>query len=228
MITQLTLPKFKIDLPMSKRKVEIRPFTVKEENILLLASEEGTIEAITNSMEQIFSNCTFDKESIDSMSKIDAEYLYVQIRNRSMGEGVTIKGICKECKHKTPIILEYDKVQVANKDYKSEPVKLTDNVWVTLKLPSLKDSFVIAEKADSVVALAYAIDTIIEDDEAKNASDYSIEERVEFIESMTASQIELFKPFFDNMPVLYLNVDYTCKCGVENHIHIEGVENFFA
>lgn len=225
-IIKLDLPKYIITLPVTKKKVEIRPFTVKEEKILLLANEEKDIAQILISLGQVISNCTFGKEKIELLNKIDAEYLYVQIRNKSLGEAAAIKGICTSCKEKTPITLNYDEVKVTNVDKKLEPIQLMDNVWVTLRYPTLADTFD-SVNLSSVDAIAYSLQTIIEGEDSKNALDYSIEDRREFVESMTSKQIELFTPFFENFPKMILEVDYTCKCGTANHIVIEGIENFF-
>lgn len=227
MIVKLALPKYVVTLPIAKRKVEMRPFTVREEKILLLAQEESSIDSMMIAIDQVLKACTFDKESIDSMNKVDAEYLYVQIRNKSMGEAVNIKGICLACKEKTQIEMNYESVVVNNADIKIEPVKILDDVWVILKLPTMRDSFKISEM-NSVDVIAYALDTIIEGEDSKLASDYTIEERIEFVESMTSAQVDMFTPFFEKFPTMTIDINYNCvKCGHANHIHIEGVENFF-
>lgn len=214
-------------LPITKRKVEYRPFTVKEEKILLLAQEDGSMDAMSIAIDQVIQACTYDKEDIDSMNKVDAEYLYVQIRNKSMGEAVNIKGICTACKEKTPIEMNYESVVVNNADIKFQPVQIQDDVWVTLKLPTLRESFKISELS-SIEVIAYALDTIIEGEDSKLASDYTMEERIEFVESMTSAQVDMFTPFFEKFPTMTIDIDYNClKCGHPNHIHIEGVENFF-
>lgn len=227
-IINLALPKYVTELPVSKMKIEYRGFTVKEEKILLLAQEENKLESTIQAISQIISNCTFSKASVDTLNSVDAEYLYVQIRNKSMGEGVPIKGICTSCGEKTPLMLEYDKVEVIGLSTSDPTYKILDNVWLTLKYPTLRESLLTLE-ADSTTAIAYSLDKIIDGDAVKKASDYTLEEKVEFVESMTNAQVELLNPFFENFPTLVLNKDFKCnKCGVDNHIHIEGIENFFA
>lgn len=225
-IVDLKLPKYELILPISKVKVEYRPFTVKEEKILLLAQEENTLDAILTAIGQIINNCTFGKQSMETLNKVDAEYLFIQLRNKSMGEGVEIRAICKECKHKTPMTLDLSKIVVTNADRKIEPIKITDDVWVTLRYPTIKESIKLIDQ-DGVAAIALALDQIIEGETSKNASDYSMEERIEFVESLTTMQMAEFSKFFDNFPELALDIKYTCKCGVENSIHLEGIEHFF-
>jgi hypothetical protein len=225
-IIDLKLPKYTVTLPISKVKVEYKPFTVKEEKILLLAQEEQNTDAIISSIGQIITNCTFGKHSIDSLNKIDAEYLFVQLRNKSMGEGVEIRAICKECKHKTPMTMNLDTVEVVNINHNSKPIQLLDDVWVTLKYPSIRESMMLPEE-DGTMAIAMSLDTIIEGESVKSFSDYTLDERIDFVESLTKLHMLELNKFFENFPVLILDIDYTCKCGHENKIHIEGIENFF-
>lgn len=226
-IIEMRLPEYTTELPISKVIVKFRPFTVKEEKILLLAQEENQTELILNAINQILTNCTFGKYNIDNINKIDFEYLFVQIRNKSMGEGINVKGICKSCKAKTPLLLDLSAVVVKNKDKKIESVQLADNVWVTFKYPTIKEAMKMAEE-DGLALIAYSIDSFIEGDSIKSAADYSLDEKIEFLESLTVSQLEKFNVFFDSFPTLMLDVNYTCsKCNEENKIHIEGIEHFF-
>lgn len=224
-IIELKQPKYSVVLPISKDKVEFRPFTVKEEKILLLAQEDSNVDSMIASVGQIISNCTFGKKNIDNINKIDAEFLFVKIRNKSMGEGVNIRAICKECKEKTPMTLNLDDVKVDEMTVDGT-INLVDDIWVTLRYPTIREAMELNEK-DGVTALALSIESVIEGDNIKNASDYTMEERIEFVESLTTSQLMEFKKFFDAFPKMTLDVDYTCKCGHKNHIHIEGIENFF-
>lgn len=225
-ILDMRLPKYTVTLPISKIKVEYKPFTVKEEKILLLAQEENNSEAIIQSVDQIISNCTFGKHTVETLNKIDAEFLFVQLRNKSMGEGVEIRAICKECSHKTPMTMNLDDVKVINIPTKLEAFKILDDVWISLKYPTLKDALLLDE-SDSNTAIAMSLNTIIEGESVKLATDYTMAERIEFVESMTNLQIASLKPFFDNFPSLVLDLEYICKCGFKNEIHVEGIENFF-
>lgn len=225
-ISNIALPKYEVVLPVSKISVTYRPFTVKEEKLLLIAQEEGSVDDVIRAIGQIVENCTFGKQTIDSLNKIDAEYLFIQLRNKSMGEGVEVNGICSNCEVKTPMTLNLMDIQVSNLDKKLSTIELMDGMWVTMKYPSFRDALIIAE-SDGTTALALSVDTIVEGEDSKNASDYSKEELIEFIESLTSLQLAKFKEFFDNFPVITYDKKFTCKCGHVNTIHIEGIENFF-
>lgn len=221
----VALPKYKFQLPVSKVNAEYRPFTVREGKILLLAQEENTVEAITDAVNQIISNCTFGKHSIKTLNKTDAEMLFVKIRNKSMGEGVDVRAKCKECAEKTPMTMNLDEVKVTNADKKIDSIELMDGLWVTMKYPTIEESLKIEN--DGTMAIVMALDTIIDGENSKSAADFTIEERVDFVESLTQLQIAKFKPYFDNFPILVLDIDYVCKNGHKNTIHVEGIENFF-
>ena len=226
MLLNITLPKSNITLPISKEVVSIRPFTVKEEKILMLAQEEVNIESIIAAIDQIISNCTFNVHNIKTLCKIDAEYLYLQLNIKSNGGGYDVRGICKECKEKTPLTLDYTTAIVTNADNKLDAIELFDNVWVKLRYPTIEESLQVSGK-DGIYAIAMILDSIIEGEDVKNCKDFSMEERIEFIESLTSVQIAKFDVVVDKFPSLLLEHNFTCKCGKENTIKIEGIERFF-
>ena len=226
MLTAISLPKYNTILPISKEKVEFRPFTVKESKVLMLAQEEETSEATNDAIAQIISNCTFQKHSIDTLNKIDAEYLFIQLRNKAMGEGVSVNGICKECGHKTPMMMNLENIVVTNTDEKLKPFKIMDNLWLELKYPTMKDAMSV-QTSDGNTAIAMSLAAVITEDSVKVASEYTLQERIDFVESLTELQLSAIKPFFDTFPIIVLDFKFPCKCGFENTVHIEGIENFF-
>lgn len=220
------MPKYETTLPMTNKKVTYRPFNVREEKILLLAQEENNVESYIRAMNQIIQECTFDVHSIDTLNKVDAEFLYIQLRNKSLGEGVDVNGICTECDKRTRITMNLENIKVRNA-HVMDAVQLNDTMWVQLKLPTMKDALSIND-TEGNEAIARCLDTIIIDDNSYNASEYTAEERFEFVESLTSFQISKFKPFFDTFPAIEYDFDYKCQhCGADNHVHIEGIENFF-
>ncbi len=227
-ITQVALPKYTTTLPMSGLKVTYRPFTVKEEKILLIAQESNDTEQIIGSISQIMESCTFGKYTVDSLNKIDAEFLFVQVRNKSMGEGIEVNGICTECDAKTHMTLNMENVVVEGKTDKAlANVEISEGFWITLKYPTFKESMSLVDD-DGMTALALSLDTIVNGEDSFTAGEYTIKERVEFIESLSSAQVLKLKPFFDKFPRLVFEQAYKCsKCGHDNLIRIEGMENFF-
>jgi len=225
-ILKVTLPKYETTLPISGKKVIYRPFVSREEKILLLAQEENNVESIIRALDQIFEECTFGVVKIDDLNKVDAEYLFIQMRNKSLGEGVEVNAICKSCKGKTHLVLNLEQIKVENKNAEST-FKLSDDLWVTMKIPPIKDSLAL-DKDDEDAVIACSLDTITQGESSYNASEYSIEERKEFVDSLARYQKVKLKKFFDEFPVLTYDVDFKCShCLEENHVHVEGIEHFF-
>ncbi len=225
-ITKLALPEYELTLPMSGETIKFRPFTVKEEKILLLAQEENNISAIILAVSQMIDACTFSVCSIDTLNKVDAEFLFINLRNKSLGEGVEVNGLCKECNGKNFLVMDLEDVNVRNKDFKKD-VKLKDNVWVTMRIPTIKESLKIG-KDDGYTAIALCLDTMVEGDSSITFTDYPLEDRIEWVESLSPIQLQSFGDFFNNVPTLEFKYYYTCShCQAMNTIIIEGLEGFF-
>lgn len=225
-ITKLALPEYELTLPMSGETIKFRPFTVKEEKILLLAQEENNISAIILAVSQMIDACTFSVCSIDTLNKVDAEFLFINLRNKSLGEGVEVNGLCKECNGKNFLVMDLEDVNVRNKDFKKD-VKLKDDVWVTMRIPTIKESLKIG-KDDGYTAIALCLDTMVEGDSSITFTDYPLEDRIEWVESLSPIQLQSFGDFFNNVPTLEFKYYYTCShCQAMNTIIIEGLEGFF-
>ena len=223
---KLTLPTYDTILPISGKKVKYRPFVTREQKILLLAQEEKNQDAMIRAVNQIISECTFNVCSIDNLSKPDAEYLFLQLRNKSMGEGVEVNGICRECSGKTRLLLNLDDIKVSN-ELKGQTIQLADDTWITLKLPSMRDSMSV-ESGQGDLALALSLDSLIQGESSTNASDYTIEQRVEFINSLTQLQLGLFSEFLESFPEITFTHEYECKhCQVKNTIELNSLSDFF-
>lgn len=223
---KLTLPTYETVLPISGKKIKYRPFVTREQKILLLAQEENNQDAMIRAIGQIISECTFNVCSIDNLNKPDAEYLFLQMRNKSMGEGVEVNGICRECEKKTRLVLDLNNIKVSN-ELKGQTIQLSDDTWITLKLPSMKESMTI-ESGQGDLALALSLDTLIQGDSSSNASDYTVDQRVEFINSLTQLQLGLFSEFLDSFPEITFTHSYTCKhCQTENTIELNALSDFF-
>lgn len=227
-ILNITLPEYEATLPITGKKVKYRPFVTKEEKILLLAQEEGQDEGIINAINQIFKLCTFDQYSIENLNKVDAEYLFIQLRNKSIGENIDVNGICKKCDGRTRLTLDMSQVKVIGKDSFKTKFQLSDDLWAIMRLPMMKDSMELPKNSDETLALAMALETIIDKDNSYNAAEYSLAERKDFFDSLTKIQLKKMDGFFSSFPILTYDIDYTCtSCKEQNHVHLEGIESFF-
>ena len=226
-IVNIALPKYEVVLPISGRKITFRPFTSKEEKVLLIARESENTEEIMCAVDNLMMACSFGECSSTNVCKVDAEYLFLQLRNKSIGEVVVVNGICKECAGKTLLNLNLELVEVKNKQNVKE-FKLADDLWITLKIPSMKDALLITENTDDELPIAISLDTVVYGENSFNANEYTLEEKKELVGSLTKHQLTQLNSFFTTFPVLELNVKYNCgQCNAENTVHIEGLENFF-
>lgn len=223
MIPRGTYQKFTITLPSSNKKVEFRPFLVKEEKQLLIALEENTEKAIFEAIENIVYACTFEKISISTIPQIDAEFLFLNIRNRSMGEGLTIIAKCG-CGFKNEIDLDMTKVSFVNLDSQVDIIKLSDS-QVKLAPPSFSDK---SYMKDEIELMARCMQYIKIGDETYDCKEEGLEETVKWLNDLSNPDLAKIDQFFKNLPKLVLDAEYTClKCGESNKIHLEGLDNFF-
>jgi hypothetical protein len=222
--------------------VRIRPFTVKEEKIFLMASEGEDIDAIVDSVKQVLNNCILDDIDVDSLPVFDIENLFLNLRARSVGEMVNLRYRCNnlvgpegEEKHKCDNIVEMElnvlDIAPSNDERHNKTIQLSENLGMVMKYPtfSLFKSYDSENEIDTILNMTVScIDYIYDGDQLHYSKDYKREELVEFVENLQAKDLEKIQLFFDTMPKLRKQVDFHCnKCGYDEKINIEGIESFF-
>ncbi len=227
MLPKLETPTYNIKLPTGK-DVKFRPFLVKERSILLLALEEGKSEGIIDAIRSIIKACTFDQCILDKMPIIDAEYLFLNVRNKSVGETLEVIHTC-ECGKGNELIIDTEHPKVEG-DLSKADIQLDNTTWVKMKFPSFGDSSFITEdptEEEVLKMISSCIDSIIQGNSVYKASDASEEELEEFILSLTQQQLNKIEEFFLELPKIVIRHSYDCKCGKHNEVVLEGLENFF-
>ena len=232
MLPKLDLPKYSFKLPSTGESIFFRPFVVKEEKILLLALQENDPEHIINAIAQIIEACSFGKVTIDSHPQIDIEYLFLNIRNKSLGEGVDVSASCSECEKKSILTLDLTEVKVKTPEVQISPeIQISDKMWLIIKHPSLRETYKLSadDSTDSILKVVVSsIDSVIDGDQTYSMRDYSEEEAMEFIQGLTKQQFQKISAYFENQPKLVYTNKYKCtQCGHENTIVLEGLQNFF-
>ena len=218
-----------VKLPSTKKSVSFRPFTVKEEKALLLALQENNLDTVAAAIKSTIEVCTSGVIDPDKHPYYDIEFLFLQIRSKSVGEIVDLVGSCS-CKPgaKTEFQVDITKAKVEPDPVESLKIKIPETDYtVVLRHPSLTDftETIKLEDGDGIETVAKCITSIYSDDEV---FDYSLEEKIEFIESMSPKQQKQIAKFLDEMPVVKLDVSYTCKhCSKEHEQFMSGFENFF-
>ena len=232
-----TVPTYELEVPSTGKKIKYRPFLVKEEKILLLAMETEDEKQMANAVKTILENCIqTPKFKVDSLSLFDIEYIFLNIRGKSVGETVELNVTCPDDGETVvPIKLNLDDIKVQKKDGHTNIINLTDEVSITMKYPSM-DLFVknnIAETGsdiDDVFEIAsMCIDQIVEGEDVYEASNFSRKEILEFLEGMDTKQFIDVQKFFETMPKLSHTITIkNPNTGVENEVVIEGLASFFA
>lgn len=229
MIPKNELPKYKITLPASKKTVEYRGFTVGEEKILLLAVEYNDIPKLVDALAQIISLCTFGVCDLNNMIQVDAEFLFINIRNKSMGEGVDVSHKCSACGNKIEMTLNLENIKVIETEKVDNNVRISENTIITLSFPSLDKTMNLVDSNDDMVtSIAKCIDMITIGETTYVKEDTPLEDFVEYLGSLNQMQIDTLERFFESMPRIIFDLDYTCvKCAAPNKIYLEGMNDFF-
>lgn len=230
-IPNISLPRYEITLPVSGQKVKFRPFLVREEKVLLLALQEDDIDLIITTISNVARDCTNGDVDVDELSQIDVEYLFLSIRNKSMGEGVPAVSTCSHCGNKNDLVLDFSTVKVSGNQNKEAVIKLSEDSWISMKFPSIKVSSLVRDVNDIdqvMTMIASCVDYIIIGDTKYSAKTQTLDEIREFLEDMSQEQFKELGEFFEDLPRLVFEHYYDCeKCNEKNRVFMEGLESFF-
>ena len=235
-LPQINTPVHELKIPSTGRKVKYRPFVVREEKILLLALESENQEEVTDAIIQIIGNCIQTKIDLDSLSTFDVEYIFLNVRAKSVGEILEFSITCPDDgETQAEVEINIDDIQVVKDKGHTNTIDLENGYFVKMKYPTMK--YIMEKKPDDKKSLIdstfeYAvecIDTIYNDEETWEAADSTKKELTEFVEQMNSKQYQKLQSFFATMPKLSHTVKVTNpKTGVKSDVTIEGLANFFA
>ena len=243
MLPKIDTPLYEITLPLSKQKIKFRPFLVKEEKILLMAMESEEEEAVLLAIKQIVNNCCIDDINVDDLPILDLEYMFLQLRARSVGEIIDLEykcnnevkdeeGLDKPCNHIIKLSFNALEIYPEQDENHSCKIQLTQKLGVVMKYPDFKIMEKIRNLKESEILgklVSSSIDYIYDEENMYYAKDASKEELLEFIDSLTKEQFGMIQKFFEDIPKLTKKLDFKCnKCGYEENIEIEGIQSFFA
>ena len=231
----IVTPSYELNLPSSGKKIKYRPFLVKEEKILILAIESGSIKDISRAIKDVLKSCILTKGvKIDELPTFDIEYLFLNIRSRSIGESIDLVITCpddNETKVNKQIYI--DEIEVKTNEDHNPDIKLDDTYTMRLKYPSL-DQFIDdnfnfdLDRDNSFDIISSCIDMVFSDEEAWEAKDCTKKELIEFVERLNSSQFKEVENFFDTMPKLSHTVKVTNpETKVKSDIVLEGLSSFF-
>jgi hypothetical protein len=225
-----TTPKHRVELPSTGEKIEFRPFLVKEQKLLLMATN-GDAEQQISALNEVIHACTFGKVNAEKLPAFDAEFLFLNIRAHSVGENVNIVMTCS-CEAKQDAKLDVTAVKVDRPDNHTKTIDVDADVSIEMRYPTLTELSTMQADTniDSIINLiASSIDSIWQGEERYAAQDYSAAELIEFVESLSPAVLDKLENFFATMPVLRHNMAWDCKeCGKHNDVTMEGMNSFFA
>ena len=234
-LPSITTPTYELAVPSTDKKIKYRPFLVKEEKILMIAMESKDNAQIINAVKEIVKSCTFEKVDVSSMPMFDMEYIFLNIRAKSVGEISKIKVLCPDDKTTyANVELDLTEVQVQVGDDHTNKIELTDDTGMIMTYPTI-DSFLESgiEKIDANNMLDVIGSCVLQIYENKGekvyqAKDQTKKELTEFIESMNSGQFRKLQSFFDTMPKLKHKIKVkNPKTKKTSDVTLSGLNDFF-
>ena len=231
----IVTPSYELTLPSNGKKIKYRPFLVKEEKILILAIESNSMKDISRAIKDVLKNCILTKGvKVDELPTFDIEYLFLNIRSRSIGESIDLVVTCPDDgKTKVNTQIYIDEIEIKKDKNHNPDIKLDDTYTMRLKYPSL-DQFIDdnfnfdLDRDNSFDIISSCIDMVFSDEEAWEAKDCTKKELIEFVERLNSSQFKEVENFFDTMPKLSHEVEVeNPKTKVKSTVTLEGLASFF-
>ena len=236
-LPKIAAPTYTLELPSTGQEINYRPFLVKEEKVLVIALESEENKQITNAIKTVIKNCILTKGiKVETLPTFDIEYLFLNIRGKSVGEEIEVNIICPDDeKTEVPVTIDLDDIEVQKNEEHTNKIKLDASLMMELKYPSLdqfiKSNFDFADQNamdTSFQLIASCIDKIYSEEEVWAAADCTKKEMNEFLESMNSSQFKEIEKFFETMPKLSHTITVTNpKTKVESDVVLEGLASFF-
>ena len=233
----ISTPTYELTLPSSNRKIKYRPFLVKEEKILIIAMESQDTKQIARAVKDVLTKCILTKGiKVEKLSTFDIEYLFLNIRGKSVGEHIEVMVTCPDDeKTQVPMSINIDDIKVLSEDGHTPNIKLDDTYTLKMKYPSLtefiKNNFDNLEKLDvndTFDLIASCIDQVYTEEESWSHQECTKKELNDFVESLNSNQFKMVENFFTTMPKLSHTVKViNPNTKVESEIKIEGLQSFF-
>ena len=234
-LPKINTPTYDLTLPSTGKKIKYRPFLVREEKILIMAMESEDMTEITNAIVQILSDCIVSKDiKVESLATFDIEYLFLNVRSKSVGETVDVNITCPDDgETQVEMSIDIDSIKVQKNKGHKNIIKLDDELSLKLKYPSLEqfveNNFETTEVGQSLAMITSCVEMIYNAEESWEASDYSKKELDEFIEQLNTKQFKQIEKFFATMPKLSHTIAVkNPETGVESEVVLEGLASFFS
>jgi DNA-directed RNA polymerase subunit M/transcription elongation factor TFIIS len=229
----LETTKYTTVVPSTQEKVEFRPFLVKEEKILMIAQESQDSSQTIKALKEIVSACTFNVLKLENLTTYDLEYLFLQLRVKSVGEVSDISLKCSKCGEVNSVSVDLSEINVQFPEKESErKIELTDTIGITLRpisIDKVGELSNLEKNEDSLTkSVAACIESIYDSNGLYMTDDTSEKEMAQFVDSLSHKHLELIQDFMSNQPELRKVIKFKCSaCGHENEITATGLQSFF-
>jgi hypothetical protein len=232
-LPKIAVAKFGLELPSTGKRISFRPFLVKEEKMLLMAAQSEDSLSMIDAVKDVIAACT-DDVNVEKIPYFDLEYLFLNIRAKSVGEivkleyrhtgGVNYQGII--CEAVTPVEINLEQVKVEKLPEHSTKIQLDDKLGMELRYPTINDVKQVSEGSDEIEMLAKCVLHVYDEDNIYEPD--NLKDSVNFIESLNSAQFTKIMQFINTMPKLRHSFTYKCKgCGQEDKVSLEGMADFF-
>tara|TARA_B100000214_G_scaffold373725_1_gene354680 strand:- start:13 stop:738 length:726 start_codon:yes stop_codon:yes gene_type:complete len=232
-------PVYELKLPSTNKKIRYRPFLVKEEKVLIIALESKNQIDITTAVTEVLKKCILTKGvNVDSLPTFDIEYLFLNIRSKSIGEDIKLTVTCPDDNETTvPVTIYVDEIQVTKPKGHKKDIILDDKLTLRMKYPSLRqfisNNFETDDEAETMVDKTFkvvsdCIDTIYSGEDAWDANDYTPQERLDFVNQLSSKQYKQIEDFFSTMPKLSHTIEVVNpNTNEKGSVVLEGLADFF-
>jgi hypothetical protein len=227
-LPKLETPSYELILPSTGKKIKYRPFLVKEYKILLTATESDN-EEIHRVITELVDACTYNKLDMETIPTFDIEYIFLNMRAKSIGEITKLSLQCNNCENKIEFEMDITKAEVKTNPEHSSKIHITEEIILEMRYPKFEEMIGIYQnfKSEKIVdLLCNCIKSVYTKDEVYDT--FTGEEMVEFVNNFSKGQFSMLENFFLTMPKLVQHIEQDCdKCGAHNTMTLEGLQNFF-
>lgn len=237
-LPKITTPTYELVLPSTGKKIKYRPFLVKEEKVLILALESNDVTQITNAIKTTLKDCITTRGiKVDELPTFDIEYIFLNVRGKSVGEAIDLVVTCPDDDETTvPVKVYIDEIEIQKDKKHKQEIDLDGNLTLKMKYPSLsefiKNNFDFSDDESSVEQsfeiVASCIDMVYDKDDVWAASDCTKKELIAWVETLNTNQFKMIEEFFATMPKLSHTMKIkNPKTKVESEVTLEGLASFF-
>jgi len=236
-LPKIATPTYELVIPSTKKKIKYRPFLVKEEKVLIIAMESEDTTQIANAVKDVIKNCILTRGiKVEELSTFDIEYLFLNIRGKSVGEEVEVLVTCPDDGiTKVPMNIVLDDIEIQYDENHSPDIKLDENLTLRMKYPSMdqfvKNNFAIDDVnvEETFDIITSCIEQVYNEEESWSSTDCTKKELRDFLDSLSSKQFKEIEKFFATMPKLSHTIQVkNPNTDVESEIVLEGLASFFA